>query len=96
MKGLTEGRIVHYHIAGHEYPGAELAKGQHRPLLVTKVWYSGCVNGELFVDRSNDGLQFGGSVWLTSVMGGAPSEPGRWHEVERVDEPAAGAPISER
>ncbi len=84
MKGQTEGRIVHYVIAGHEYPGANRAAGQHRPALIVKSWSPGYVNALLFLDGSNDGKQDGcAPVWLTSISEG--TGPGTWHEPERVE-----------
>ncbi len=84
MQGQTEGRIVHYVIAGHEYPGADRAKGRHRPALIVLSWSPGYVNALLFLDGSNDGFQGVGAsiVWLTSIHEG--EGPGKWHEIERV------------
>jgi len=88
MKGLVAGRIVHYEIAGHEYPGAERAKGHHRPAIVVQVWgrppgSPGYVNALLFLDGSNDGRAGTEPVWLTSIEEGEGL--GKWHEPERVE-----------
>ncbi len=81
MEGMTEGRIVHYVIAGHEYPGAQSAKGQHRPALVVRAWHAHYyVNALLFLDGSNDGWQQSSPpvVWLTSIEEGVGE--GKWHD----------------
>lgn len=88
MKGLTEGRIVHYVVKGTEYPGAERARGEHRPAIVVRVWprppeQPGYVNALLFLDGSNDGSPVTNPVWLTSIEEG--EGPGKWHEPERKE-----------
>lgn len=82
MEGMTEGRIVHYVIAGHEYPGAHNSKGQHRPAIVVRRWSATEVNALLLLDGGNDGRGSGEPLWLTSICEGTVE--GTWHEIERV------------
>lgn len=85
MKGLTEGRIVHY----------VLPDGQHRPAIVVRVWDRnpddpiGCCQLQVFVDGSNDHHQISanevghGTVWRTSVRCDEVGKaPGTWHWIE--------------
>lgn len=93
MKGLTEGRIVHF----------VMPNGEHRPAIVVRVWREiasaceGYVNLQVFTDGSNDVLgseQFTsfdaeairrGVLWKTSVCYSETKEPGTWHWPEYVE-----------
>lgn len=80
MKGLTEGRMVHYVIATG--PSA----GQHRPAVIVKVWdfFIGYVNLHVLWDGGNDSAD--GSrpdPWVTSVEHDPTGErPRSWHWIE--------------
>lgn len=77
MKGLTEGRIVHFVVP--EGPCA----GEHRPAIVVKVWDrdSGYVNLHVFFDGTNDG-QIHGYPWQTSIAYSEEPRPRTWHWIE--------------
>lgn len=80
LKGLAEGRIVHYVL--DEGPGA----GQHRPAIVVRNWSddgAGCVQLQVFTDSYNDGLE--NVVWRSSALYNREGAPGTWHWPERVD-----------
>ena len=90
MKGLIEGRIVHYVLDGGPN------KGQHRPAIIVKVWNqnSGVCNLQAFYDGKNDyrrekassfpelEIRISLQSWLTSI----PYDPGgaenTWHWIE--------------
>lgn len=91
MEGLTEGRTVHYVLP--DGPNA----GEHRPAIVVKVWRledaagtkhppdNGYSNLVVFVDGTNDGVQFGGCIlWATSVVYSEEPIPRTWHWIERA------------
>jgi hypothetical protein len=77
MKGLTEGRIVHY----------VMPDGEHRAAIVVKVWdhegETGCANLQIFTDGTND-LTYGPNLWWkTSVLAdNADKKIGTWHWIE--------------
>ena len=83
LKGLTEGRIVHY----------VMPNGAHRPAIVVNVvsaWGPGYVNLQVFTDVANDGVSHG-MEWRTSVPYRDPAQAsspedliGTWHWPERV------------
>ena len=89
MKGLTEGRMVHY----------VLPNGDHRPAIVVKVWNKeeGYINVQVITDGSNDRLayyphvlsdRFGesldnGMLWVTSIYPDLEEKlPNTWHWIE--------------
>ncbi len=81
LKGLIEGRIVHFVMPG----------GQHRPAIVVHVWppsmlmKPGYVNLTVFTDWSNDGVDYSkGIVWETSVDYSEEPAPRTWHWPERT------------
>lgn len=79
MKGLTEGRIVHYVL-----PSGPSA-GQHRSAIVVKVWQAsgvcdGYINLLVFTDGSNDGLDC--PLWATSKCYSEEALPDTWHWIE--------------
>ncbi len=77
LKGLIEGRIVHFVLPG----------GEHRPAIVVKVWgfKAGYVNLTVFTDWGNDGLNYSkGIVWETSVDYSEAPAPRTWHWPERA------------
>jgi hypothetical protein len=79
MKGLTEGRIVHYVI-----PDGPKA-GEHRPAVIVKVWdfFTGYVNLHVLWDGGNDAAD--GSrpdPWVTSVSYSEEQGPRSWHWIE--------------
>ncbi len=97
MKGLTEGRIVHYVLPDGN------SQGEHRPAIVTKVWSQSddeaTVNLSVFTDHANDyalhkpdvhqdsqnANLFGGEyglMWATSVVYDETKQPGTWHWIE--------------
>lgn len=88
MKGLTEGRIVHYVTTG---------TAQHRPAIIVNAWKhisapcEGYVNLMVFTDGANDVDEFVGElresvehgiVWVTSVCHNTDGVPGTWHWIE--------------
>lgn len=87
IKGLTEGRIVHY----------VMRNGVHRAAVVVKVWnmYDGTSNLQVFLDGPNDFLGHTntdsflteedvnkGLYWATSVKYSDGKEPDTWHWIE--------------
>lgn len=89
MKGLTEGRIVHF----------VLPDGQHRPAIVVRVWNqdNGCANLLVFTDGTNDRdfnraewylntkpIVVGAVVWATSIIHSEEPKPGTWHWIEKA------------
>jgi len=82
MQGQTEGRIVHYVVKGDEYPGAEKARGNHRPAMIVWSIRPGYANLLLFLDGLNDGAPSSNPVWVTSREEGEGE--GKWHGVERT------------
>lgn len=88
MEGLTEGRMVHYILAG--WDGTQ-STGEHRPAIVVKVWRkgdgtppdNGCCNLQVLLDGSNDSI---GShlLWKTSVLYDESGTPGTWHWIEKA------------
>lgn len=90
MKGLTEGRIVHFVLEESRcFPN----EPQHRPALVVNAWGNGKYDSEdasaanllVFVDGTNDvqeGEPF--TQWRTSVMYDPDGAPGTWHWPERA------------
>jgi hypothetical protein len=103
IDGLTEGRIVHYVMAGQDAPSAgHQSVGQHRPATIVRTWdkESGCSNLIVFLDGSNDGHkykvehmgvahdEYRHTYWATSRMYSEGGEPGTWHWPERTAAPA--------
>lgn len=97
IKGLTEGRIVHYVLESGR------SKGDHRPAIVVRDWKqeNGLVQLQVFTDGANDeftnfvfvtddkrdiatGDQSSNVVWRTSVHYSEAKEPGTWHWPEQV------------
>ena len=90
MEGLTEGRIVHYVLPDGPHAG------EHRPAIVVKVWRlnnadgtqrppdNGYSNLIVFVDGTNDYLDYSGAVWATSVVYSEDPKPRTWHWIERA------------
>lgn len=87
MEGLTEGRIVHFVLPDGPHAG------EHRPAIVVKVWRqgdgtppaNGYSNLVVFMDGTNDGVQFGGCIhWATSVEHSADPKPRTWHWIEKA------------
>lgn len=80
MKGLTEGRIVHYVLPDGKSQGA------HRPAIVVRVWrqHEPClVQLLVFVDGTNDYMTSDGlAQWRTSVHHDPDGKPGTWHWIE--------------
>ena len=81
MKGLTEGRTVHFVV-----PDGRSA-GEHRPAVVVRVWESGhCegyVNLLVQMDGTNDGMPPGEFLrWETSVCYDEEKKPRTWHWIE--------------
>lgn len=90
MKGLTEGRIVHF----------VMPNGEHRPAIVVRVWdigsvCDGYVNLQVFTDGSNDARPVSGGestgfndavqsgiLWRTSICYSESKEPNTWHWIE--------------
>ncbi len=86
IKGLTEGRIVHYVLESGR------SKGEHRPAIVVRDWKqeNGLVQLQVFTDGINDGFVEGvapqtgfsvsaNSIWRTSVHYSEEKELGTWH-----------------
>lgn len=73
QRSITEqntGFVVH--------TGNRAEAGQVLPLIITRVWSEGCVNGQLLLD-GND------TLWLTSVTEATdPQTEGRWAWPPRV------------
>ena len=97
MRGLTEGRIVHYVLQAQ---AANVAP-EHRPAIVVKDWDHGqegpgTVNLQVFLDGTNDRVQdpmyphpnteetIRGVGWRTSVMFSEEPKPGTWHWPEHT------------
>lgn len=90
MKGLTEGRIVHF----------VMNNGEHRPSIIVKVWnaVTGTVNMQVFTDGTNDVeppstpnestlLQEAiatGILWRTSITYNEEKTPNTWHWIEQA------------
>lgn len=86
MKGLTEGRIVHYVLDSGR------SQGEHRPAIVVRVWRNGyqdeagvpLVQLQVFTDQTNDGFDTG-IIWRTSVHFDDQDKPaGSWHWIEQA------------
>lgn len=80
MKGLTEGRIVHYCF---EHQG----EVKNRPAMVVKVWNqdTGCSNLMVFFDGTNDGINSAlVPVWHTSILYSEEPKPGTWHWIPQA------------
>lgn len=94
LKGLTEGRIVHYVYDDKNVDCLEPLA--HRPAMVVRVcphvWgyppEEGRVNLQVFTDGSNDWRKshpleaFKGTYWATSVPYSAEPKPHTWHWIE--------------
>lgn len=85
MKGLTEGRIVHFVMNEGRY------QGEHRPAIVVKVWDreangNGCCQLVVFIDGTNDlPTETGLTRWKTSVLfDDGEKKPGTWHWIEQA------------
>jgi|SRR5215213_3998078 len=95
MDGLTEGRIVHYVLAGKEPFLQNDTRGQHRPALVVNAqaeWAKRKMcNLIVFLDGYED-LVIGGLddgtpqngmpsmvIWVPRVQYSSVAEPGTWH-----------------
>lgn len=86
IKGLTEGRMVHYVLP--DWHVKMQSVGEHRPAVVVKVWDNhadnGCVNLQVFMDGDggdyNDGTD--NVMWATSILHSDEKEPGTWHFIE--------------
>lgn len=85
IKGLTEGRIVHYVLPDGRHAG------EHRPAIVVKVWHmpdgsvqdNGLCNLQVFVDGTNDYEDYKGSIWATSIeYDEEEKQPRTWHFIE--------------
>lgn len=79
MKGLTEGRIVHYVI-----PDGPKG-GEHRPAMIVRIWdaHTGYVNLQVFFDGTNDGHAAQQPEWVTSVSYSKDTtQPRTWHWIE--------------
>jgi hypothetical protein len=84
MKGLTEGRIVHYVLPDGRH------KGEHRPTIVVKVWepiskpYPSQL--QVFIDGTNDyPASSQGLMWKTSVpFDEKDKKLGTWHWIEQA------------
>jgi hypothetical protein len=79
MKGLTEGRMVHY----------VLSNGEHRPAVIVKVWdqETGMVNLQVILDGTNDRAVIDTSkpmAWETSRLFSAEPKPLTWHWIEQA------------
>ncbi len=89
MKGLTEGRIVHY--VPNEHEGFRSPK-EHRPAIIVKLWENGggtlgCAQLQVFIDGTNDMPgESAPAVWRTSVLYNADCKPGTWHWIERAED----------
>jgi len=82
IKGLTEGRIVHYVLEDGNFPG------EHRPAIVVKVWdrENGTCNLRVFTDGPNDFPDnLDGILHCASVLHDDDHEPGTWHFIEYQD-----------
>jgi len=95
MKGVTEGRIVHF----------VLQSGDHRPAIIVNAWGnqggdSGMVNMVVFLDGTNDRksirpaagvLEFSSgeldrcTAWKTSIHYSDGKEPNTWHWPENAN-----------
>ena len=51
--------------------GNDVEPGQQFPMMVTKVWSPGCVNGQVFLDGSD-------CFWATSVTEGTGGQTWAW------------------
>ena len=88
MKGLTEGRIVHFVL--DKGPNS----GEHRPAVVVNAFRDqhgftpedGRCNLQVFTDsgegKYNDNLP--PLVWETSILYSEEKEPGTWHWIEQA------------
>jgi hypothetical protein len=85
MKGVTEGRIVHYVLPDGN------AKGEHRPAIIVRVWNQSAVdepdyavcNLQVFTDSTNDYPDNGsGTMWVTSAQYDDSKQDGSWHWIE--------------
>jgi hypothetical protein len=78
MKGLTEGRIVHYVLPSGPNTGA------HRAAIVVRDWKqaNGLVNLQVFYDGANDNPHHDRSPWLGSALYDEKGALGTWHWVE--------------
>lgn len=77
IKGLTEGRMVHFVL--RDGPSA----GQHRPAIIVRVWNktSPTVQLQVFTDDANDRCP--AVMWATSVPFDADGQrPYSWHWIE--------------
>lgn len=85
------GRMVHY-VLSH----TDRNKGQHRPAVIVRVFddkptVDSAVNLQVFTDSANDSMQL--TAWRTSVhQDPTGTALGSWHEMEKVEQPAAAAP----
>ncbi len=80
LKGLIEGRMVHF----------VMPDGDHRPAVIVRVWRDqqattpGYSNLQAFADGGNDGPgNENGIRWETSVSYSETKEPRTWHWIER-------------
>jgi hypothetical protein len=88
LKGLSEGRIVHYVLAEHDTARTS-AVGAHRAAIVVNPWRDmnrddGYSNLLVFCDGSNDGVP-DVVLWVTSRVMSEGKEPGTWHWPEREE-----------
>lgn len=76
MKGVIEGRMVHY----------VLPSGGHRAaLIVKKQNENGCCNLQVFTDGMNDGPKYEkGFVRVSSVNYSESPTPNTWHWIEEA------------
>jgi hypothetical protein len=95
VKGLTEGRVVHYVLRQNMTRPAGAKPPGHRPAIVVRDWDEGkegpgTVNLQVFLDGTNDRDQgtveetSRGIAWRTSVPFSAEPKPGTWHWPERT------------
>jgi len=98
MKGLTEGRIVHFVLA------QGICKGQHRAAVVVGVFRmhdgtppaNGCSNLQVLLDGSNDAGALPTDpralvAWETSRVYDPTYSPGSWHWPQDCAPKEAGA-----
>ena len=98
MKGLIEGRIIHYVLPDGP------CKGEHRPAIVVKLHSTmyGVANLLVFMDGMND-YAYGDPRrenppllrWATSILYSEAKLPGTYHQIEYSDAQVSTPPLAE-